>query len=56
MNVLVKEMNETHIAFLTAPCGYKLNATFVTWDRIIHWDKATGIHDLQKKTLRHMPW
>jgi AraC family transcriptional regulator len=49
MNVLVKEINEKHIAFLTAPCGYELNAIFATWDRIIHWAKTTGIDDQQKK-------
>lgn len=49
MNVEIKYMPERQIAYLTAPCGYELNAIFATWDRIIHWARTHHIPDQENR-------
>lgn len=43
LKIIVEDMAEKHIAYLTSDKGYQLDSVFATWERIIDWADNKGV-------------
>lgn len=43
MKIMVKEMPEQEIAYLSSPGGYELESVYSTWEEVLNWAENMGV-------------